>query len=135
MVSELLVGQDHRWSPTASRTVDPAIASPAILRAIAGILQVDGYTAYTKLGTDRGANDAVTIAGCWTHARRKFFDLQTSGGSPLASAILTAVAPLWAIEDDIRGQSAQGSRFCTLIGIGTPCLSTRSNLFRQTEPR
>lgn len=77
------------------------------LEGYRGILQVDGYTAYTKLGTDRGANDAVTIAGCWAHARRKFFDLQTSDGSPLASAILTAMAPLWAIEDDIRGQSAQ----------------------------
>ena len=26
-------------------------------------------------GKDRGANDAMTLAGCWAHARRKFFDL------------------------------------------------------------
>lgn len=30
-----------------------------------GILQVDGYAAYNRLGKDSGANDAMTLAGCW----------------------------------------------------------------------
>lgn len=77
------------------------------LEGYRGILQVDGYTAYNKLGTTGGANHGVTIAGCWAHARRKFFDLQTSDGSPFTGAVLTAMAPLWAIEDDIRGHNGQ----------------------------
>ncbi|GHA39453.1 transposase [Devosia pacifica] len=68
-----------------------------------GILQVDGYAAYNRLGKTSGANDAMTLAGCWAHARRKFFDLHASDGSPFAGAVVTAMAPLWAIEDDIRG--------------------------------
>lgn len=32
-----------------------------------GILQVDGYAAYNRLGKDRGVNDAMTLAGCWAH--------------------------------------------------------------------
>lgn len=68
-----------------------------------GILQVDGYAAYNRLGKASGANDAMTLAGCWAHARRKFFDLQASDGSPFAGAVVTAMAPLWVIENDIRG--------------------------------
>jgi transposase len=72
-----------------------------------GILQVDGYAAYNRLGKDRGDNDAVTLAGCWAHARRKFFDLHASDGSPFAGAVVKAMAPLWAIEEDIRGHGAE----------------------------
>ena len=52
-----------------------------------GILQVDGYAAYNRLGKDRGTNDAMTLAGCWSHARRKFFDRDASDGSPFAGAV------------------------------------------------
>lgn len=72
-----------------------------------GILQVDGYTAYNRLGKQSGANDAVTLAGCWAHARRKFFDLHASDASPFASAVVKAMAPLWTIEEDIRGHHAK----------------------------
>lgn len=72
-----------------------------------GILQVDGYAAYNRLGKDRGANDAMTLAGCWAHARRKFFDLHASDGSPFAGAVVKAMAPLWAIEEEIRGHGAE----------------------------
>ena len=42
------------------------------LKGYRGILQV-GYAAYNKLvRSDRG-NDGVTLAGCWSHSRRKFY--------------------------------------------------------------
>jgi transposase len=77
------------------------------LDAYRGILQVDGYAAYNRLGKDRGANDAMTLTGCRTHARRKCFDLHASDGSPFASAVVKAMAPLWTIEEDIRGHGAE----------------------------
>src|ERR1700728_5110881 len=42
-----------------------------------GILQVDGYSAYTRLAkTGTGAsNETVTLAGCWAHLRRRFYEL------------------------------------------------------------
>jgi transposase len=49
----------------------------------------------------------MALAGCWAHARRKFFDLHASDGSPFASAVVKTMAPLWAIEDDIRGHGAE----------------------------
>lgn len=69
-----------------------------------GILQVDGYAGYGKLEANRGANDGVLLAGCWAHARRKFFELKDA--SPFAGHVVAAMAPLWAIEEEIRGQTA-----------------------------
>lgn len=77
------------------------------LEGYRGILQIDGYAAYNRLGKDRGTNDAMTLAGCWSHARRKFFDLHASDSSPFAGAVVKAMAPLWAIEEDIRGHDAE----------------------------
>ena len=69
-----------------------------------GILQVDGYAGYGKLEAHRGANDGVLLAGCWAHARRKFFELKDD--APFAGRVVETMAPLWAIEEEIRGQSA-----------------------------
>jgi transposase len=70
-----------------------------------GILQVDGYSVYTKLaktGTGAG-NETVTLAGCWAHLRRRFYELHLNGSSRLATQSVTTMAELWKIEDDIRG--------------------------------
>lgn len=72
-----------------------------------GILQVDGYAAYTWLSKQRGDNDAISLAGCWAHARRKFFDRHAADGSPFAAAVLKAMVPLWAVDEDIRGHDAE----------------------------
>jgi hypothetical protein len=44
------------------------------LKGYTGILQVDGYSAYTRLAkTGNGAShETVTLAGCWAHLRRRF---------------------------------------------------------------
>ena len=77
------------------------------LEGYRGILQVDGYAAYNRLGKPDGANDAATLAGCWAHARRKFYELHTNESSPLASRTVEMMAPLWAVEEDIRGREAR----------------------------
>jgi transposase len=54
------------------------------LAGFSGILQVDGYSAYTNLAKARakvGSNETVQLAGCWAHLRRKFYDLHISGVS------------------------------------------------------
>jgi transposase len=71
-----------------------------------GILQVDGYAGYNKLAGPEGANAGMMLAGCWAHARRKFYELHANGSSPFATRVVEIMAPLWAIEDEIRGQSA-----------------------------
>lgn len=70
-----------------------------------GILQVDGYSAYTKLAkASVGASDTVTLAGCWAHLRRRFYELHISSVSRLASQTVAKMAELWKVEDEIRGR-------------------------------
>lgn len=78
----------------------------AHLAGFTGILQVDGYGGYRVLAR---RND-VQLAFCWSHVRRKFYELATPGPAPIASEALTRIAELYRIEGDIRGRSAEERR-------------------------
>jgi transposase len=71
-----------------------------------GILQVDGYGAYVDLA--EAGN--VLLAFCWSHVRRNFFDIQAATPAPIAAEALMRIATLYAIEDDIRGRSADARK-------------------------
>ena len=70
------------------------------------MLQVDGNAAYRKLA--RIGN--VQLAFCWAHVRRRFFEQAASRTSPVATDVLARIAQLYAVEADIRGQSAEARR-------------------------
>lgn len=75
------------------------------LNGYRGILQVDGYAAYNKLvRSDRG-NDGVTLAGRWSHSRRKFYELHVGKSSEIATTTVERMAKLWQVEETIRGKS------------------------------
>jgi transposase len=74
----------------------------AHLTGFSGILQVDGYAGYRDIGR---RND-VTLAFCWAHVRRKFFELAKADASPTSTEALQLIKALYAIEDEIRGQDA-----------------------------
>lgn len=78
----------------------------AHLAGFKGILQVDGYAGYRVLA-ERGD---VQLAFCWSHVRRRFYELATAGPAPIASEALERIAGLYAIENDIRGRSAEERR-------------------------
>ncbi len=79
---------------------DRTAARPAEhLAGFRGILQVDGYAGFEQLAAD----GTITLAACWSHARRKFYELHKAG-SPVASEALARIAALYKIEADIRGQ-------------------------------
>jgi transposase len=76
------------------------------LAGFRGTLQVDGYGAYEDLAE---AGD-VTLAFCWSHVRRHFYDIQVATPAPIAAEALMRIGTLYAIEDDIRGRSADARR-------------------------
>jgi transposase len=76
------------------------------LAGFKGILQVDGYGGYRVLA-ERGD---VELAFCWSHVRRRFYELAAAGPAPIASEALERIAGLYAIEKDIRGRSADERR-------------------------
>jgi transposase len=77
----------------------------AHLGDFAGILQVDGFGGYAALARRR---QQVSLAFCWSHVRRKFYELADS--SPVATEVLRRIAMLYAIEDQVRGTSAEQRR-------------------------
>jgi transposase len=77
------------------------------LAGFAGILQVDGYAAYNRLARSAGANEGVTLAACFAHVRRRFYELHVNESSRLATQTITTMAGLWEIEADIRGQDPE----------------------------
>jgi transposase len=78
----------------------------AHLAGFKGILQVDGYGGYRVLA-ERGD---VQLAFCWSHVRRRFYELAAAGPAPIASEALERIAGLYAIEKDIRGRDADERR-------------------------
>jgi transposase len=76
-----------------------------ILDGFDGILQVDGYSGYRRLArANRGGGAPVTLAYCWSHARREIIKATPQAGSPVAQAALEQIAALYRIEAEIRGE-------------------------------
>jgi transposase len=76
------------------------------LAGFTGTLQVDGYGAYAALAE----GGTVTLAFCWSHVRRQFYDIQVNTPAPIASEALVRIAALYAVEAAIRGESADERR-------------------------
>jgi transposase len=85
----------------------------------AGFLQADAYAGYTKLFEPDRSPGVITEAACWSHSRRKFFELadieaqarkKAQGKSPkfvspMALEAVQRIDALFAIEREINGLS------------------------------
>jgi transposase len=75
------------------------------LKAFRGILQVDGYAGFEALAAD----GKIMLAACWSHARRKFYELHEAG-SPIATEALARIGAIYKVEASIRGQPPDARR-------------------------
>src|ERR671919_449088 len=73
------------------------------LAGFSGILQVDGYAAYKALADPTRDGGPVTLAYCWSHVRRRFYEIAQGGNAPIAEQALERIAALYRIEAGIRG--------------------------------
>ena len=94
----------RRWF-TATRPGRGHVHANTLLGGYRGILQCDGYAAYKKFGGSKSADPPVTLAFCWSHVRRGFYDLAKTK-APIATEALKRIAALYEIEARIRGKSA-----------------------------
>lgn len=72
------------------------------LKGFRGILQADAYGGFDALYE----TGEIQEAACWAHVRRKFVDVYRAQASPIAAEAISRIAGLYAIESQIRGQSA-----------------------------
>ena len=75
-----------------------------LLEGFSGTAQVDDYSGYNRLRRSDRPGGALTLAACWTHARRGLKEVFDSNASPIAKAGLERIARLYAIEKTIRGK-------------------------------
>lgn len=68
-----------------------------------GILQVDGYAVYKRLAAPTRPGGPVTLAYCWSHLRRQFYEIYVGGNAPIATEALARIKLLYDIETGIRG--------------------------------
>jgi transposase len=80
------------------------------LSGFSGVLQVDGYAAYRRLADPRRNDRPATLAYCWSHVRRKFYEIAQAGPAPIAEEALRRISALYAIEAEIRGQDVDARR-------------------------
>ena len=87
------------------------------LRTYAGILQADAYGGYSRLYLSDRRPGPITEALCWSHGRRKFFELADIAAnarrgkdappiSPIAWEAVKRIDALFDIEREINGLSA-----------------------------
>jgi transposase len=80
------------------------------LSGYTGLLQVDGWGAYNRLAETARAGGPLTLAACWAHLRRKFYELHVAGISHVVSETVVRMAKLWAVEEKIRGHDSECRR-------------------------
>ena len=78
-----------------------------LLGSYRGILQCDGYAAYKQVAASKSAEGGITLAFCWSHVRRGFYDQAKTKTAPIATEALERVAALYRIEGEIRGKGAE----------------------------
>ena len=103
------------------------------LRTFTGILQADIYAGYNRLYAAGRSPGPITEAACWSHCRRKFFelaDIAASKGrgknappiSPLALEAVKRIDVLFDIERGINGKAAE-QRLAVRQGLSAPVLA------------
>jgi transposase len=78
-----------------------AVHAIKLLAHYRGVVQCDGYAAYKNVA-DAACGEAITLAFCWAHLRRRFFDIAKDGNVPIASEALERIAKLYVIEAATR---------------------------------
>jgi transposase len=74
------------------------------LASYAGLMQADAYAGFNRLYEAGRKGGPIIEAGCWAHARRKFFDLARLNQAPIAIEAVERIDALFAIEREINGR-------------------------------
>jgi transposase len=83
------------------------------LRQFSGVLQADAFAGYNALYSDDREGGRIVEAGCWSHARRKVWDIhvrQHKLAGTLAHQALERMGEVFKIEARIQGQSPDERR-------------------------
>ena len=110
------------------------------LAAYAGILQADAYAGFGELYHPGRTPGPVTEAGCWSHGRRKLFDLAQLARAPLAAEAVRRIDAIFDVERAINALPAaqrlairQDQVAPLVAGLETWMRATRARMSRHAE--
>ena len=91
----------YRYSPDRK-----GIHAQALLGRCRGFLHADGYTGFDSLYRSTASDGVPPLieVACWSHVRRKFYDIHHASASPIALEAIERIAALFVIESSVRGQ-------------------------------
>jgi transposase len=78
------------------------------------------YAGYYAVSLSRALKDPRLEAYCWSHLRRKFYEIAAGGHAPIAAEALWRIGQLYEIEAESPRRSATGSS----TGMGSAASST-----------
>jgi transposase len=105
--SDVPSGAFYRYSPDRK-----GIHAEALLGTCRGFLHADGYAGFDRLyrpAPPAGAPPLIEVA-CWSHVRRKFYDVHHATVSPIALEAIQRIAALFAIESSVNGRAPDRRR-------------------------
>ena len=70
-------------------------------------MQADAFKRYNDLYRANRKPAPILAAACWSHGRRKFFDLAKTGEAPIAAEAVRRIDELFAIERAINGKTPE----------------------------
>jgi transposase len=98
------------------------------------VVQCDGYAAYMTI-VAKAPDGRITLAFCWSHLRRRFFD-HANDQALIAREALERIAALYAIEKTRRASShASGEEQTARHGIQTLARASASARLRKARDR
>jgi transposase len=77
------------------------------LAGYVGLMQADAFNGYNDLYRGSRKPAPILEAACWSHGRRKFFDLAKTGKAPIAAEAVRRIDELFAIERAINGKAPE----------------------------
>jgi transposase len=85
------------------------IRAEMLLGTCQGFLHADGYSGFDRLyrPAKPGGDPPLIEVACWSHVRRKLYDVHQATASPIALEALQQIAALFAIESSIRGRAPE----------------------------
>ncbi len=118
----------YDYTPNRSR------AGPdEFLKSFRGYLQADAYSGYDEIYQD--AERGVTEVACWAHARRKFFEAQSSD-IMRSMVVLAYIHLLYAVEREAReGQLDAAARLALRQARSRPLLDDLKAYLERERPQ
>ena len=85
---------DRPWGnddpPAVTYTYAPGRGAEHAIKLLAGysgIVQCEGYAAYKQLADGKRSSGPATLAFCWSHRRRRFYEIAKAGPVPITRSV------------------------------------------------